>query len=179
MAGLVPAISLKEAPCPPKRGRRNKSGDDEDTRMILRTDHVAGGIAILLGVLVVAISGDLPVGSLSFPGAGLWPKLLSVLMIVLGVSLILGARDGEAFAGVRWNDIAHAGPVFVLAAAAIAFYTTLGFIISIGIMLFCLVLLKRKPVLHAALFGAGVSVATYALFTMVLRSPLERGLLEF
>jgi hypothetical protein len=34
-------------------------------------------------------------------------------------------------------------------------------------------------VLHAALFGASVSVATYALFTMVLRTPLPRGLLGF
>jgi len=28
-------------------------------------------------------------------------------------------------------------------------------------------------------FGAGTSLATYALFTMLLRSPLERGLFGF
>ena len=28
MAGLVPAISLREPLCPPKRGRRDKPGDD-------------------------------------------------------------------------------------------------------------------------------------------------------
>jgi hypothetical protein len=28
MAGLVPAISIRDAPCPPKRDRRDKPGDD-------------------------------------------------------------------------------------------------------------------------------------------------------
>jgi len=30
MAGLVPAIPMRKAPCPPKRGRRDKPGDDND-----------------------------------------------------------------------------------------------------------------------------------------------------
>ena len=145
----------------------------------LRTDHVIGGVAIALGILIIAISGELPVGSLSFPGAGLWPKLLAVLMIVLGLTLIAGAREGDAFAAIRWDDVTHALPVLALAAAAVAFYETLGFIISIGVMLFCLALLQKKPVLHAAVFGAGTSLATYVLFTMLLRSPLERGLFGF
>ena len=147
--------------------------------MILRTDHVTGAIAILIGVLVIAISGELPIGSLSFPGAGLWPKLLSVLMIMIGVAMVVGARDGEAFATVPWRDLTYALPVIALAGFAVAFYTRLGFIISMGLLLFCLALLKRRPALHAALFGASASIATYALFTMVLRSPLERGLFGF
>jgi putative tricarboxylic transport membrane protein len=147
--------------------------------MTLRTDHVTGGIAIAFGVLVLAISGELPVGSLSFPGAGLWPKLLATLTIVVGLVLIAGARDGEAFTAIRWSDVTHALPVLALAAAAVAFYETLGFIISIGLMLFCLALLKKKPPLHALVFGAGVSLSTYVLFTMVLKSPLERGLFGF
>jgi hypothetical protein len=39
--------------------------------VIVRTDHVAGAAAIILGLLVFALSGDLPFGSLSFPGAGM------------------------------------------------------------------------------------------------------------
>lgn len=147
--------------------------------MTLRTDHVTGGIAIAFGILVLAISGELPIGSLSFPGAGLWPKLLALLLIVLGLVLLVGARDGEAFAATRWDDLTHALPVMLLAAVAVALYTTLGFIIAMGAMLFLLALLKRKPVLHAAIFGAGTSVATYALFSILLKSPLERGLFGF
>jgi hypothetical protein len=147
--------------------------------MILRTDHITGIAAIAFGMLVLAISGDLPVGSLAFPGAGLWPKLLAIIMIALGIVLIIGAHEGEAFAAVPWHDLNHALPVFALAAIATALFTFVGFVITMGVMMAALVLLKRKPVLHAALFGAGVSVATYALFTMVLRTPLPRGILGF
>jgi hypothetical protein len=147
--------------------------------VILRTDHITGIAAIAFAMLVLAISGDLPVGSLSFPGAGLWPKLLAIVMILLGLVLIIGAHHDEALATAPWGDLKHALPVFVLAAAATALFTFAGFIITMGVMMAGLVLLKRKPVLHAALFGAGVSVATYALFTMVLRTPLPRGLLGF
>ena len=147
--------------------------------MTLRTDHITGAIAIVFGIAVIAMSGELPIGSLSFPGAGLWPKLLAALMIVLGVVLIIGARDGEAFAAVRWDDVGHALPVMVTAIVAVAFYETLGFILSMGLMLFALALLKKKPVLHSAAFGAGVSLATYVLFTTLLKSPLERGLFGF
>ena len=147
--------------------------------MTLRTDHIVGGAFVAFSVVVLALSGDLPVGSLSFPGAGLWPKLLAIVLIALGLVLILGAHHGEAFATVPWRDLAHALPVFVLAWLATEYFDELGFIITMGVMMAVLVLLKRKPVLHAALFGAGVSVATYALFTMVLRTPLPRGILGF
>ena len=36
--------------------------------MILRRDHVAGGAFIVAGVLVLAVSGDLPFGTLASPG---------------------------------------------------------------------------------------------------------------
>ena len=44
--------------------------------MTLRTDHVAGAIFVAFGLLVFAVSGDLPFGTLSFPGAGMMPKLV-------------------------------------------------------------------------------------------------------
>ena len=38
--------------------------------MTLRADHIAGAFFIGFGVLIIALSGDLPFGNLSFPGAG-------------------------------------------------------------------------------------------------------------
>ena len=49
--------------------------------MTLRADHVAGGVFIVLGVAVFAISGDLPFGTLSAPGAGMMPKLMAGLTL--------------------------------------------------------------------------------------------------
>ena len=46
--------------------------------MTLRADHVAGVFFIGLGLLVIALSGDLPTGSLSMPGSGFLPKIVAV-----------------------------------------------------------------------------------------------------
>ena len=115
--------------------------------MIVRTDHVAGAAAIILGLLVFALSGDLPFGSLSFPGAGMWPKLICVLMIVLGILLLARAGASGPVAEIDWSNLRHAAIVTAATAAAIALYPTLGFIVSIGLLLAGLALLERgRPV---------------------------------
>ena len=70
--------------------------DDERSgrRMILRRDHVAGGAFIAAALLVFAMSGDLPFGTLASPGAGMMPKLVLGLMIAFGAILV--ARAGES-----------------------------------------------------------------------------------
>ena len=147
--------------------------------MTFRIDHISGAAAILIGVTVFAISGDLPVGSMSFPGAGMMPKLLCGLMILFGIVLITRAGGSKPFSDVNWSDLPHALIVFAVAMLAVAFYSTLGFIISMALMLTALVAYERQPLRYAALYGICVSVASYALFTHVLKSPLERGLFGF
>jgi hypothetical protein len=147
--------------------------------MTLRTDHVVGTAAIILGLVVLALSGDLPLGSLSFPGAGMWPKLICVLMIGLGALLCLRAAESGPVAEVGWSDLRHAAIVAVVTAVAIAFYSTLGFIIIATLLLAGLVMLERRHPIVALIYGASVSVAVYALFTILLKSPLERGLIGF
>jgi putative tricarboxylic transport membrane protein len=147
--------------------------------VIVRTDHAAGAAAIILGLLVFALSGDLPFGSLSFPGAGMWPKLICVLMIALGILLLARAGASSPVAEIDWSNLRHAAIVTAATAAAIALYPTLGFIISIGLLLAGLTLLERGRPVFAALYGISISVAVYALFTVLLKSPLERGLIGF
>jgi putative tricarboxylic transport membrane protein len=147
--------------------------------MTLRTDHVAGGAAIIIGIVVLAFSGDLPFGSLSFPGAGMWPKLICVLMIGLGALLCLGGSLSKPVAEVGWSDLPHAALVTAATALAIAFYSSLGFIVIATFLIAGLVMLERRHPLVALIYGASVSVAVYALFTILLKSPLERGLIGF
>ena len=147
--------------------------------MTLRTDHVAGVAAIIIGLVVLALSGDLPLGSLSFPGAGMWPKLICVLMIILGPLLCIGASSSRPIAEVGWSDMRHAAVVTAATGAAIAFYSTLGFIVIATLLLAGLALLERRHPIIALIYGASVSVAVYGLFTILLKSPLERGLIGF
>jgi tripartite tricarboxylate transporter TctB family protein len=148
--------------------------------MIIRTDHVAGGAFVALGVVVFAISGDLPFGTLSAPGAGMMPKLMAGLMMAFAVSLIVSGASSAALASIDWSDRTHAAAVVLAAGAAITLYRPLGFLITMTLLIFSLlVLVERRNVVRAAAYSVGLSVFAYWLFGVALKSPLERGLLWF
>jgi hypothetical protein len=145
--------------------------------VILRTDHIAGGAFVAFGLVVIALSGDLPVGSLSFPGAGMMPKLVAGLLVLFGLLLVLRAQESAPLATVPWRDLPHAARVVAITAVAIALYQTLGFLITMVLLLFVLIVgAERRPVLYAAAFSTGVVALTYLLFTVLLKSPLEHGM---
>src|SRR5437660_6343668 len=106
--------------------------------MILRRDHIAGAAFVVAGALIFAFSGDLPLGSMAMPGAGMMPKLVLGLMVVFGLVLMVRAGESPPFATIAWNDLPHAVCVTIATAAAIALYTTLGFRITTGLMLLVL-----------------------------------------
>jgi hypothetical protein len=149
----------------------------------LHTDHVAGGAAIAAALAVLAASGDLPFGTLAFPGAGMMPKLVCGVMILFGAVLMARGGGGEPFSAVAWSDLPHAVRVFAVTAAAVALYTTLGFIVTMALMLFVLIASEvswsGRNLGAAAAYSVGVSLLTYALFTIVLKQPLEQGILGF
>jgi hypothetical protein len=148
--------------------------------MILRADHVAGGAFVALGILVFAISGDLPFGRLSAPGAGMLPKLMAGLMIVFALVLILGAASSRPLAEIDWSDRTHAALVVLATAVAITLYRPLGFLITMSLLVFSLlVLVERRNVVRAAAYSICLSIFAYWLFGIALKSPLERGLLWF
>jgi len=148
--------------------------------MILRRDHIAGCLFVLAALGVLVLSGDLPVGSMAMPGAGMMPKLVLGLMIAFGLVLMLRAGESPPMATVPWADLPHAIQVVVLAAVAVALYTVFGFIITMSLLLFSLlVVVERRPLVPAAVFSIGVTVFAYFLFATVLKSPLPHGLLRF
>jgi hypothetical protein len=148
--------------------------------VILRTDHVAGGAFIAFGAVVLALSGDLPVGSLSMPGAGMLPKLVAILLIVFGLVIVLRGRESAPLASLSWNDLPHAARVVAITAIAIALYQTLGVLITMALMLFTLIFgAERRNPLAAAAFSIGVVALTYLLFEVALKTPLEHGTIGF
>ena len=108
--------------------------------MTLRTDHIAGGGFIIFGIVILALSGDLPVGQLSMPGAGMMPKLMACLIDAPGFHPGV-ARGRERAAGKRALD----RPAACRAGRrdhgcrGRALYQTLGFIVTMTLLLFVLV----------------------------------------
>jgi GNAT superfamily N-acetyltransferase len=153
---------------------------DQGKFMIVRRDHVGGGAFIVVGALVLAVSGDLPFGTLASPGAGMLPKLVIGLMMAFGAILLLRAGESPPFAAVAWGDFPHALRVIAVTAAGATVYTWLGFLVTMSLLLFGLTfVIERKPILSAAAFSAGVTGLAYTIFGTLLKSPLPRGLFGF
>ena len=71
--------------------------------MTLRADHVAGAFFVVFGLLVIALSGDLPTGNLSMPGSGFLPKIVAGLTVFFGLVLVLRANESKVFATLPWG----------------------------------------------------------------------------
>ena len=148
--------------------------------MTLRTDHVAGAAFVIFGIIVFWLAGDLPFGSLSAPGAGMMPKALIVIMIVFGIALIFGAANSQPFAAIDWSDRNHALMVVVISAVAIASYQTIGFLITMSLLVFVLlVVIEHQPLHYAAAYALVLTLLAYGLFAKALKSPLEQGIFGF
>jgi Tripartite tricarboxylate transporter TctB family len=149
-------------------------------RVTLHRDHIAGGVFVVAGAFIWAVSGDLPFGTLASPGAGMLPKLVVTLMMAFGVILVLRGGSSPPVASIGWDDLPHAGRVIAVTAICVTFYETLGFLATMSLLLFALIfVVERQHVLKAALFSAGVTGIAYLLFNTLLKSPLPRGLIWF
>jgi len=144
--------------------------------MMLRADHVAGGFFVAFGLLVIALSGDLPMGDLSLPGAGFMPKILACLTILFGLVLAARASESKPFVMISWSDAQHAGMVAAITAIAIGIYDWLGFLTTMIVLMFALlVVIERRNFIRAAAYSAGVVLITYVTFEYVLKTPLNTG----
>ena len=144
--------------------------------MTLRSDHVAGGFFVAFGILVIALSGDLPMGDLSLPGAGFLPNILACLTILFGFTLAARASESRVFAALEWSDVRHAGLVVAITALATAVYDRLGFLTTM-VLLMCalLIVIERRNIVRATAYSLGVVLITYATFEYVLKTPLNTG----
>lgn len=141
---------------------------------------MAGGASIVAGALVLAVSSDLPFGTLASPGAGMLPTLVIGFLMAFGAVLFARAGETPPVGEIVWADLPHAARVAAVAAAAVALYTVLGFVVTMAALLFSLTFfVERRPFLPAAAFSLGVTALAYALFSVVLKTPLPRGLIGF
>ena len=144
--------------------------------MTLRADHVAGAFFICIGVLIIALSGDLPTGSLSLPGSGFMPKIVGGLTIFFGLVLALRARESREFSTLSWSDAKHAAMVVAITAISIAVFEWLGFVITNVLLILALLLvIERRRLVPAVAYSVSVVVITYVLFVYALKTPLVTG----
>ena len=130
--------------------------------------------------MVFSISGDLPFGRVSAPGAGMMPKLMAGAMMLFAALAIFAAKDGPLFSSIDWSDWRHAALVVLVTSAATFLYPRLGFLVTMSSLVFALlVVVERRKLLMAAAYSVVLTLFAYWLFGKALKSPLERGILWF
>jgi hypothetical protein len=135
---------------------------------------------IALGVVVFAMSGDLPFGSLTAPGAGMLPKLTAGVMMAFAALITVSGRASPPMRSIDWSDWKHAALLVLITGAAIIAYRPLGFLITMSLLVFALlVVVERKNWLRAAVYAIALTLFAYWLFGKALKSPLERGVFWF
>ena len=145
--------------------------------MTLRADHVGGAAFVGLGIWVIALSGDLPFGTLSLLGPGCLPNSPAGLSLLFGLALVVRASaESRPFAALQWDDAKHATLVMIITAIGAAVFEWLGFVITMVLLMFALlVVIERRNVVAAAVFSLGVVGITYVTFEYVLKTPLVTG----
>jgi hypothetical protein len=146
--------------------------------MTIRADIIAGGFFVALGIVVFILGWDLPFGRITAPGAGMLPKVLASMMIAFGAIIAIIGVHSEKLSDIPWSDFSHAGLVIVIAAVATFLYSRLGFLITMPLLVFALLaVVERRNLVMAAVFSVSLTLFAYWLFAIVLKAPLERGMI--
>ncbi len=146
--------------------------EEEAPRAGVLTARLGALVPLALGVFGAVVSFGLGIGSLSDPGAGLWPFAISVAMVVASVIALLRAKqddDVEAFdRGIL--------PV-VLSVTSLIVYAALlpmiGFEIpTVLLLVFWIKVLGKEGWRPAVTVAVVATVAVYALFVLLFAVPI-------
>lgn len=150
---------------------------------MVRRDAASAGALALVAIFALTQSARLDVGSVTRPGPGLFPLVLSAALLVAALSLVIGAwrrapataaGDDARAARVSWSLLATVGAfaVYVLV------FERVGFLLATSawlVFLFAVVARYRWPVS----IGTGIAIALAArlVFDTWLQVRLPPGLL--
>lgn len=128
---------------------------------------------------------DLPFGTVDNPGPGIMPLALAVLLVACALWSMAGGAPSlvdEADAGDAEAPAADTGAVrhavFVILgimAAALAFGVVGYRLTVLGLLLFYLGAVERKPIVVTLLVSIAIAFGSHALFVHVLKVPLPSG----
>ena len=128
--------------------------------------RVAGLAALAVGVAAALGAGHLGVGSLTDPGPGLWPLVVSAVLVITCAAVAVRPGDeAETIGRDAW--------VVVVACVSLVAYTAVigavGFELPTAILLaFWLRVLGGEPWRTTVAVSVGVTVVAYAVFILAL-----------
>ncbi|MHC1761299.1 MAG: tripartite tricarboxylate transporter TctB family protein [Negativicutes bacterium] len=138
---------------------------------------LSGIVPLVIGFVMIYNSYELGLGRLTRPGAGLWPFILSAIMIVASIVVLIQnfrCDDREKFSSeaknVLYGILSIIGYIFL--------FDTIGLVISSFFLLIIWIrFLGKEPWKLAFLVSTAVTSSLYLLFVAWLNIPLPESLL--
>lgn len=148
----------------------------------MRADAVGGAALLVLAALAWVAGRGLPLGALSQPGAGFFPRILTLLLAALALVLLVRglARPGVAFTE-PWTDRSTRRRL-VLMTGALVFYVaavgTLGYLVTTAALFVVMVRwVGGRGWAHALIVAVLCSAGSWYVFGRLLRVNLPAGAL--
>ena len=136
------------------------------------TNLVVALVVVALGAIALVGSMSLGAGTVSRPGSGTWPLILSVVLVLLGIALLVSARstaDAERF--TRPSLLVLVGVATMV--GFVALIGTIGFEIPAALLAFVwLRFLGRESWRSSIITSLAVVIAFYLVFVAALSVPI-------
>lgn len=135
-------------------------------------DFFAGLLFVAFGVFAIIIARDYPLGTAARMGPGYFPRLLGMLLIVLGVALSLTALRGHGppLPGWKWR------PVSIVLLSVVAFglvLTHAGLVLStIGLIVIASTASREFRFRESLLSGVLLAALSVGVFVIGLKLQL-------
>lgn len=175
-----PAAAAPETPSPTTPDPRTTP-----TPRVRQNRALVAAAGLLLGVVYLWNSRDLPAGTLDEPGAGVFPWAVGVGLTLTSLVVLLEARLGRADADLAavetptTDQVRRAGLLFAGFVVLVALVPAVGVFVAgaafiAGVARWMSGMRWRRAITVAVI----VAGAVYLLFVLYLRVPLPNGIFE-
>lgn len=138
-----------------------------------RSDIVAGGLFLALGIALLATGAAFPSGVGGLPGAGFFPQIIGGVTALLAGALVVNSRAGSAGSPAEIENIRHVAGALGLLCLYLLLWGTGFFVIRTAVFLLLLLTFLGQRWISAAVCSTVLTVFAYLAFDMGLNVSLE------
>ncbi len=147
-------------------------------------DRAAGLMFLAAGAYGLFFSLQLPMGKWNEPGAGVFPLVLSILLLISGIAWIIrGKRGGGGDAEDKKVDgyaivkqLSTPLKIIVLTALFILVLNRVGYIVTATLYIFTLLIwVSRYRLVVSIALAVFIGVGSWLFFERILAVPLPQG----
>lgn len=156
--------------------------ETESEESMKKGNFVAAAIGFLFGIFVLIEALLLPKGTNGVPGPGLFPGVVSAILILSSITLFVRSLRMKPEENVEIHPFSDDSKRVYLVMAILVVYLAVmpyvGFCVTTFVLMFALVKwFSARKVVPCLLIAAVVTAAIYLIFSKVLNVPLDFGLL--